>query len=268
MRRRPVALPVAGLVLAASVTVGCSDGARTPSAPADPSSPAATSATPGSDPSSPAPRPLDGRVVVLDPGHQLGNRNFPRQVNRLVPSGDGTRKPCNTTGTATDGGYPEATLTFDVARRVARGLERLGARVVLTRDRNSDRAWGPCVDVRGRAGGRSADLKLSIHADGSLDPAARGFHVIVAPGRPPSRRLADDVRRALRRTGLPYATYLGADGLDVRTDLATLTLSRVPTALVELGNMRNPADARLMVRASGRQQYADALLAAVRAYLR
>jgi N-acetylmuramoyl-L-alanine amidase len=39
------------------------------------------------------PLALDGRVVVIDPGHQLGNRNFPRRINRLVPAG-GFRKPC------------------------------------------------------------------------------------------------------------------------------------------------------------------------------
>ena len=56
-------------------------------------------------------------MVVLDPGHQLGNHNYPRQINRLVPAG-GFRKPCNTTGTATDGGYPEATFTWRVATRL------------------------------------------------------------------------------------------------------------------------------------------------------
>ena len=45
-----------------------------------------------------------------------GNHNFPRRIHRLVPAG-GFRKPCNTTGTATNGGYPEASLTWDVALR-------------------------------------------------------------------------------------------------------------------------------------------------------
>src|SRR6478609_4587255 len=61
--------------------------------------------------------PLAGRVVVIDPGHQLGNHNFPRQINRQVPAG-GFQKPCNTTGTATNGGYPEATFAWKVAERL------------------------------------------------------------------------------------------------------------------------------------------------------
>ena len=215
------------------------------------------------------PRPLAGRVVVLDPGHQLGNRNFPRQVGRLVPDGRGGRKACNTTGTATDRGYPEATFVWQVTRLVQRRLERQGATVRLTRTTDSDRRWGPCVDARGRAGNRvHADLKLSVHADGVVTSGrggARGFHVIVAPDAAAwSARLARAVRAELRGDGLRVATYTaGGDGLDVRTDLATLNLSRIPTAMVELGNMRDPVDAARMTSARGRATYARALAAAV-----
>ena len=36
---------------------------------------------------------------------------------------------------------------------------------------------------------------------------------------------------------------VGSEGLDARSDLAGLNLARVPAALVELGNMREPAEA-------------------------
>ncbi|MDF1604975.1 N-acetylmuramoyl-L-alanine amidase [Nocardioides sp. YIM 152315] len=215
-------------------------------------------------------KPLAGRVVVLDPGHQLGNRNFPGRINRLVPDGRGGRKTCNTTGTATAGGYPEATVVWQVARLARQRLERRGATVRLTRATNSDRRWGPCVDVRGRAGNRPrADLKLSIHADGSLARGARGFHVIVAPDAASgSGRLARVVRSDLRRGGFRVANYIaGGDGLDVRTDLATLNFARVPTAMVELGNMRDRVDAGRLTSPRGRTAYAAALARAVGRYL-
>ncbi|GAB6985404.1 hypothetical protein [Nocardioides pyridinolyticus] len=41
--------------------------------------------------------PLAGKVVVLDPGHQLGNQHHPRRTSRPVPAG-GFEKPCNTAG--------------------------------------------------------------------------------------------------------------------------------------------------------------------------
>ncbi|SEB68831.1 N-acetylmuramoyl-L-alanine amidase [Nocardioides exalbidus] len=221
-------------------------------------------------------RPLEGKVIVIDPGHQLGNQHFPEQINRQVPAG-GFTKPCNTMGTATDGGYPEATFTWQVSRVLAERLRKQGATVRLTRHSNRQDRWGPCVDVRGRAGNAiGADLKLSIHGDGSYAAGARGFHVIAPADRAPwtddifatSQRLARAVKAGLLGRDFVVATYVaGGDGLDVRSDLGTLNLSDVPTVMVELGNMRNPAEARVMTSARGRERYARGLVAGVREFL-
>jgi N-acetylmuramoyl-L-alanine amidase len=236
--------------------------------------PAASYAAP--DRASDGALPLAGRLVVLDPGHQLGNRHFPGRTHRLVPAG-GFRKPCNTTGTATNGGYPEASLTWDVAVRLRERLRALGATVETTRHGNRQDEWGPCVDVRGRAGNEEhADLKLSIHADGTYARGAHGFHVIMPTDRRPwthdiyrsSRRLAMVTRAALVERGLIKATYLaGVTGLDVRGDLGALNLSDVPTVMVELGNMRSLVDAARMTRPGGREHDARALALAIRRYL-
>ena len=221
--------------------------------------------------------PLAGTTIVVDPGHQLGNHNFPAQISRPVPAG-GFTKPCNSTGTSTNGGYPEATFAWDVSRRLRSALESLGATVVMTRTSNREDRWGPCVDVRGRAGNRiDADLKISIHGDGSYAAGARGFHVIAPADRAPwtadihrpSLRLARDVRAGLLATDFQVANYIaGGDGLDVRSDLATLNLSDVPTVMVELGNMRNAAEASVMTSREGRSRYASGLVAGIRAFLR
>jgi N-acetylmuramoyl-L-alanine amidase len=221
--------------------------------------------------------PLAGRTIVIDPGHQLGNHNFPRRCSRLVPAG-GFKKPCNTTGTATRGGYPEATFAWQVSQLVATRLRGMGAEVRLTRHSNRQDRWGPCVDVRGRAGNRiGADLKVSIHGDGSTARGARGFHVIAPTNRRPwtsdifrpSRRLAVGTRAALRSAGVPVANYTaGGDGLDFRSDLGTLNLANIPSVMVELGNMRNPRDAHRMTTRSGRATYARALASAVVTHLR
>jgi N-acetylmuramoyl-L-alanine amidase len=220
--------------------------------------------------------PLTGRTVVIDPGHQLGNANFPRRINRLVPAG-GFKKPCNTTGTSTNGGFAEATFNWKVALLLRDRLEARGARVILTRDRNSRAEWGPCVDRRGRAGNRAgADLKISIHADGNHG-GGPGFHVITPPRRRPwtadihrpSLHLAKVVRHRLRSMGLPVASYIaGGDGLDLRADLATLNLSDIPTVMVELGNMRSRPDARRMTSRHGQSVYARALASATYRFLR
>ncbi len=219
--------------------------------------------------------PLAGRVVVLDPGHQLGNAAFPAEVGAPVDAG-GFTKACNTTGTATDSGYAEATFAWQVARATRRLLRRLGAQVLLTRTSNSADQWGPCIDERGRAGnpgepGPTGDLKVSIHADGSLAAGAHGFHVItpesVAPWTTdiaaPSLRLAEVVRDALIEEGFATSTYAGSNGIDLRDDLGTLNLSDIPTVVVELGNMRDPRDAETITSAAGRLHYASALALAI-----
>jgi N-acetylmuramoyl-L-alanine amidase len=241
-------------------------------------------ASPGNTPTavlpvSAATTPLAGRTIVIDPGHQLGNHNFPQEIARPVPAG-GMTKPCNTTGTATNGGYPEATLAIAVSRLLKQRLEALGARVVMTRSTNREDRWGPCVDARGRAGnsiaGVRADLKLSIHGDGNVG-GGPGFHVIAPTSRAgwtddiaaASLAFAKQVRWALHNAGLPYAAYTaGGDGLDLRGDLGTLNLSDVPVAMVELGNMRSRADAARMTTLSGRTRYARALAAGIVNYLR
>src|SRR3954468_8459162 len=89
--------------------------------------------------------PRAGRTVAIDPGHNGGNYRHPAEIGRLVDAGT-LRKPCDTTGTATDDGYSEAAYNLDVDLRLARLLRLAGAHVVLTRRGNS--GWGPCITER------------------------------------------------------------------------------------------------------------------------
>lgn len=211
---------------------------------------------------------LSGQTVVLDPGHNGRNGSAPSTINRQVDIGNG-RKACDTTGTAGEAGF-----TWDVARRTRAILRERGATVVLTR--RSNRGVGPCITQRAAIGNRArAGAAISIHADGG--PAGgRGFHVI-APKRlrgltddiaTPSLALARDVRRAYRgRTGLPYSTYLGVRGLDVRGDLGGLNLSDVPKVFLEAGNMRNARDRALLRSPTFRGRIARGIADGVQRFL-
>jgi N-acetylmuramoyl-L-alanine amidase len=211
-------------------------------------------------------------VVVLDPGHNGGNAGHPAQINALVPDGAGGTKPCNTTGTATNAGYPEHAFTWDMALRVRSLLTAAGVRVVLSRP--SDTGVGPCVDVRGRLGARvGAAAFVGIHGDGA-SASGRGFHVITSSLRPAgpsvaarSSALAHAVRDAMTAVE-PVSNYLGAQGLDPRGDLAGLNLSAVPAIYIECGNMRNATDAALMSSSAGRAALARRLAAGILAFLR
>ncbi|MDA8370036.1 MAG: N-acetylmuramoyl-L-alanine amidase [Nocardiopsaceae bacterium] len=241
---------------------------------------AACGSSGGGDDESPAPEPsppssegapVQGKVIVLDPGHNGGNADHPEQINKQVFVGNG-RKACDTTGTTTAGGFTEHAFTWDLANRLARVLREKGAEVRFTRE--SDDGVGPCITERAATGGRvGADAALSIHGDGG--PASgRGFHVIVpiAVGEnaaivDDSVRLGEAIRAAYRDgTGMPYSTYIGENGLDRRDDLGGLNLAKVPTTFIECGNMNNPGDARKMASASFRQRMADSLAAGFERY--
>jgi N-acetylmuramoyl-L-alanine amidase len=212
-------------------------------------------------------------VIVVDPGHNGGNATDPAAINRLVPAG-GFEKPCDTTGTATDGGYTEAEFTLDVSRRLAAILRSEGARVVLTRRDNG--GVGPCVNERAAIGNRAhADVAISIHAD-SFAPSGHGFHVIepaLVPGYDdaivaPSASLGQLVRDQMAaKSGLTPSNYRGHDGIDVRADLGGLNLSHVPKVFLENGNMQNPHDAGLQIAAGWRQRLAAVVAGALRRFL-
>ncbi|MEA5359371.1 N-acetylmuramoyl-L-alanine amidase [Amycolatopsis sp., V23-08] len=235
--------------------------------------PSPSSVAPPAPPSSAAAPPVAaGKVVVLDPGHNGGNGSHAAEINRLVPAGRGQTKPCNTTGTSTNAGYPEHAFTWDVAQRVGNALAAKGIRVVYTRQ--NDTGVGPCVDKRAAIGNdANADAVVSIHADGSNSPGANGFHVayssppLNAAQGAPSTRLAQTLRDTLRTGGFSTSNYIGGNGLSARADLGGLNLSTRPIALVECGNMRNAAEAARMSSAEGRQQFAASITAAIEAYL-
>lgn len=228
---------------------------------------------PSASATAPSRRPLAGKVIVLDPGHNGENWSHPATINRLV-NVITEMKPCDTTGTETDAGYSEHAFTFNVAMRLARLLRAEGATVILTRP--NDHGVGPCITQRAAIGNRAhADAAISIHADGG-PPGGSGFDVIepgLVVGRNdriigPSRRLALAIRGAYHRiTHEPYANYVGDHGLDIRTDLGGLNLSTVPKVFIECGNMRNADDAAKLSSAAFRQRIAAALAAGFTAFL-
>ena len=146
--------------------------------------------------------------------------------------------------------------------------------VVVRSTRSDDAGVGPCVDQRAAtANDARAALTVSIHADSAPAADDRGFHVAVAdPALAPSQRgpsldLARALVAGLEGRGFTPSTYRGEGGLDPRPDLAGLNLARVPAALVECANMRNPGEAAVLADPAGRQRYADGIAAGILATL-
>jgi N-acetylmuramoyl-L-alanine amidase len=211
---------------------------------------------------------IAGTAVFLDAGHNGANDS---SITRQVTNGRGGTKPCETAGTATDSGYPEHSFTFDVVQRVRDALTQLGVRTQLSRD--DDTTLGPCIDERAAAANAMRpDAIISIHADGG-PLSGRGFHVNYSnpplndAQAGPATQLSTTMRDSLAASGLTPSTYLGSEGLYGRADLAGLNLAEYPAILVELGNMRNQADAAQMESAQGRARYAAGVTQGIVAYL-
>jgi len=218
-----------------------------------------------------APADIAGMIVFLDPGESGKND---ASTTRQVPDGRGGTKDCQATGAtaaATNDGYPEHSFTWEVALRVRSLLNQLGVRTAMSR--GNDDGLGPCVDERAAtANALHPDAIVSIHADGG-PPSGRGFHVnYSAPPlnqaqAGPAVQFAQIMRDQLRASGVPPANYIGQDGLDGRADLAGLNLAQYPAILVELGNMKNPADDALITTPDGRQKYAAAVVNGIAGFL-
>ena len=189
----------------------------------------------------------------------------------------------------------EKTLTIAVARRLKTLIEeRLGLRVVLTRDNDDD------VDVDRRAAvanNSKADLLVSLHVNASLRPAARGAQVYALhqadyadrmPGTPgtgvevpvmgggtraidplpwgyaqlpragSSLVLAGIIEKRLRERGVTLH--------DPSLPLAPLRLLAgvsMPAVLLEMGFLTNGDDAKALTSDETQIAIAEALLAAI-----
>ncbi|WP_416986354.1 N-acetylmuramoyl-L-alanine amidase [Streptomyces sp. T028] len=267
-----------GTNAAAGAGAGAGAQTSTPGSPAD--SDSGSSDNPGTLSASPSQEtvPLKGKVVVIDPGHNVTNSQHTAEINRKVDIGTNL-KECDTTGTSTNSGYSEARFTLDVAHRLVTLLREQGATVKLTQD--GDRPFGPCVDERARIGNAAhADAVVSVHADGSAE-GNRGFHVIlpgtvregaadtrgiVAPSRELGELIADDFAHS---TGSSPSNYIGdGTGLVTREDLGGLNLSTVPKVFIECGNMRDTKDAALLTSGAWRQKAAQGISEGIVSFLR
>jgi N-acetylmuramoyl-L-alanine amidase len=221
-------------------------------------------------------RPLTGKVVVIDPGHNPHNPQHAAEIAVLVDAG-GFLKACDTIGAETSAGYQESAFTLDVARRTLVIVRAAGATAILTH--NGTVAHGPCVSQRAAIGNRAhADAAISVHADAG-PPGGHGFAVLVpalAPHSPaghstiiePSRRLADAMlMHFAAATGQALSTYLGSGGIQPRADLAGLNLSTVPKVFIECANMRNAADAAKVADARWRQAAAQGIADSITAFV-
>ena len=185
------------------------------------------------------------KVVCLDAGHG-GDGISTKEDN----DPDGTsQKTAQSTGTESAGGLLEKDVNLAVTLATGKLLEEAGIKVVYTR--TTDEAVSNIR--RAQIANESADIFVRIHCDGDDNSSRRGCYCycITAKNRwqatnyKESRNLCESILSAFSaKTGMPVDKSF-KDGILEDDGLTSNNWAEMPTALIEMGNMRNAEDEKI-----------------------
>lgn len=196
------------------------------------------------------------------------------------------------TGTIGPGGTQEKDLVLDVALRLSKLLrEEAGSEVILTRSTDT---FIPLEERTAIANEKGADLFISIHANSSRDPQARGIETyymnftsdpgaleVAARENATSQESVHELRDLIKKIALTekveeshdFATLVQRqvykrlvktssrqkDRGVKKAPFVVLIGANMPSVLAEISFLSNPLDERLMKRDDYRQKIAAAL---------
>ncbi|MET1031074.1 N-acetylmuramoyl-L-alanine amidase [Domibacillus tundrae] len=165
---------------------------------------------------------LQGKVIVLDPGHG---------------GIDG--------GTSGPSGTSEKSVTLQTAQKLSEELTQSGATVILTR---SGDQFVPLPSRTGNAQYYGADAFISLHYDGSPSKKAAGFTTYYYHSQ--HKQLANSVNHGLEGALSSYnrGTRVG--------DYFVLRENERPAVLLELGYLTNPTEESSIVSSAYQAQAA------------
>ena len=268
---------------------------------------AATAAEVSADvtPIVPKKKPLSASALV-PPAEPRPTREGDRSLTRalglkigriVIDAGHGGHD----TGTIGPHGLMEKDLCLDVALRLGAEIEDKlpGAEVIYTR---KDDTFIPLEDRTRIANDAKADLFISIHANSSPDPAARGIETYYlnfatsaesmevasrenANSQQSLHDLQDLIQKIARNEKIEESKELANDIQDTLTarmqlvsraeknrgvkkaPFVVLIGANMPSVLSEISFVSNPGDEKLLRKPEQRQRIADGLYRGVSAYL-
>jgi len=204
---------------------------------------------------------LKGRVVCIDPGHQLQADSSPDPVG----PGSSETKACVSSGTRGAVAGPEHAVVLDVGLRLRDILTSQGITVVMTRTTadvhvcNSERAM-----IANRA---KADLCIRLHCDAGSAHTCFTLYPALIKG------WTDDIYgESLKAAGIVQKAYSDVTGvpdggLTPRSDLTGFNWSDVPVILPEMLKMQNVQDDILASTPEFRQKMAEGCAKGIIEYL-
>ncbi|MGA8943661.1 MAG: N-acetylmuramoyl-L-alanine amidase CwlD [Thermoactinomyces sp.] len=193
--------------------------------------------------------PLNGKVIVLDPGHG-------------GPDG----------GAVSRTGTQEKNITLRIAFYLQDYLQEAGALVYLTREKDQDLASPGTEKIRSRKAEdlmrrihfvkeKKADALISIHLNAIPSPLWSGAQTFYYPAKEENRRLAAFIQSELVRNLENTKRFAKQKG-----DVYILKESPVPTALVEVGFLSHPEEAELLTQTRYQKKIAASIFLGVIQY--
>ena len=204
-------------------------------------------------------------VVVLDPGHSGVT------AQGTEPLGPGSleqkaRDNPGTQGIAT--GVPEYQLTLTVAKKLSVLLKKQGCKVFLTR--TDHKTAKSCRQRAAIANGKKADAYIRIHANSFTSQQAAGARTVCVTAANPYLT-SKQIKSSYTLSEAVLNAYVKSTGCFKEKVWETDTMtgnnwSKVPTTLIELGYMSNPAEDRLMQTAAYQQRMIRGISKGIRTF--
>lgn len=193
--------------------------------------------------------PLNGKVIVLDPGHG-------------GPDG----------GAVSQAGTQEKDVTLQISFYLQDYLQEAGALVYLTREKDQDLASPDTERIRSRKAEdllrrihfvkeKKADALISIHLNAIPSPLWSGAQTFYYPAKEENRRLAAFIQSELVRNLENTKRFAKQKG-----DVYILKTSPVPTALVEVGFLSHPKESKLLTQTGYQKKIAASIFLGIIQY--
>jgi N-acetylmuramoyl-L-alanine amidase len=230
-------------------------------APAVTAKPKVTAAAPTP---APAPAKSSNFTVVIDPGHQAKGSNKPEPIG----PGSSQTKPAVTSGASGSvTKRPESLVNLEVSLKIKKELEARGVKVIMVRTSqnvnisNSERAA-----IANKAG---ADLLLRIHCDDVGGSSTNGLLVMVPAKNRWTAPIVSQSAAAGKRIHSAALKTTGAKdrGITQTAAMTGFNWSEVPSVIVEMGLMSNPAEDRKLSSPAYQQKLATGISNGVVSYL-
>lgn len=208
----------------------------------------------------------NNELICIDPGHQVrGNSGLEE-----VAPGSSTKKPkvsSGTRGVATK--KYEYQLTLEVGLKLRDALKTKGYPVYMIRETNDVNISNK--ERAEKANSMGCEAYIRIHADGINNSSTNGVSVLTASAKNPYTKDVQRPSEKLSRDILSeYVKATGAKnrGISYRDDLTGTNWSKVPTTLIELGFMSNPAEDRKMATQEYQNKMVTGILNGIEKYFR